>query len=211
MQPPPYSSPVLVANAAYATASPAVTCPAVPRSAASRDELRTYVTGLIGCLNRELGAYLGSPPAQAMFFSGRVDTKCGALTSTAYCPSAMTIYFDPDEYNPSKIDHAQYVWVHEYMHHVQQWAGILSAGYAEGADRMDVSRRIELQAVCWETMFAARQQWMRWDFRSWYYGYSGDERHGSTVNIRLWGAHGARNSTLGSCNTWVAAAGTVAY
>jgi predicted metalloprotease len=109
-----------------------------------------------------LGGQFAAPGVT--WFSGSVDTGCGAATSAVgpfYCPPDQRIYIDLEFYDTlysrfGAQDGAlaeMYVTAHEYGHHVQDVLGIMDAADRGGSGAESDSVRIELQADCFAGMW----------------------------------------------------------
>ncbi|MDF7774661.1 zinc metallopeptidase [Sphingomonas sp. AOB5] len=112
-------------------------------------------------------------PATINFFTGNVQSGCGAASSAVgpfYCPSDNGVYLDTaffDELSQrfgAKGDFAQaYVIAHEIGHHIQTLLGTseqvrrMQAQSSE-ADGNALSVRLELQADCFAGVWAARNR-----------------------------------------------------
>jgi uncharacterized protein len=113
---------------------------------------------------------------------------------------------------------------HEFGHHLQGASGMLSEyaqrsyGTKSRGERYLLSRRLELQAQCFEGIFLAvtaesigisssdRDQLRMW------HAYTGDEDppgsrkpdHGSSAAQIRWLNRGMESADFGRCNTWTA-------
>ncbi|RIJ78854.1 hypothetical protein D1871_01250 [Nakamurella silvestris] len=99
-----------------------------------------------------------------VFFSGNVNTGCGAATSATgpfYCPADQLVYVDLTFFNElatqfganDAVFTRAYVLAHEYGHHVQNLLGTSDkVGTATGPTSGSV--RLELQADCYAGVWA---------------------------------------------------------
>ncbi len=103
-------------------------------------------------------------PAQAITFSGGVNTGCGQATSQVgpfYCPADQQIYLDTTFF--SDVLEGQlggqggdfvepYVLAHEYGHHIQNMLGTMGRVRTQQGPESDAVR-LELQADCYAGMW----------------------------------------------------------
>ncbi|WP_157630916.1 neutral zinc metallopeptidase [Kribbella catacumbae] len=166
-------------------------------------------------------------------FAGTANTPCGSTTDgrSFYCQSGHTIYMN----SPLHVDFfrtnptfgraaATFTVAHEYGHAMQSLLGILSSNAwlqyeANGAKKLELNRRMELQASCLGSVFSGANKGSYGLKGQLYTHYlyilntSGDENlrngprdHGSRANHGYWSKRGfaARNPAF--CNTFVAPA-----
>src|ERR671915_1205051 len=131
--------------------------------AAERDDCRIvgYVNSIQAYWSESLEGYQLAPTT---FFTGSVNTGCGAATSAVgpfYCPPDAGIYIDLDFFGALESQLGAeggplaeaYVIAHEYGHHVQNLTGQLQPGGETGAESQAV--RVELQADCFAGVWTA--------------------------------------------------------
>lgn len=115
-----------------------------------------------------VSAYPGSggyQQSQTVFFSGAINTGCGAASSEVgpfYCPGDQMVYIDLGFFGELKSRFGAtggpfaeaYIIAHEYGHHIQDLLGQLSTA-SGGAGATSQSVRTELQADCLAGVWAA--------------------------------------------------------
>jgi uncharacterized protein len=163
-----------------------------------------------------------------------IKTPCGRFGQTDapayYCSVTRTIYWpvsgdDSNEaYTFARLGYVGLI-AHEFGHHVQAASGMLgeygrrsSEKTRSRSDRYLLSRRLELQAQCFEGIFLATTARSiglssndRYQLRVWH-TYTGDEDppkgrkpdHGSSAAQIRWLSRGLNSADFGRCNTWTA-------
>jgi uncharacterized protein len=218
-----------------------VTCgitirPAKPplRNAALAPYLRRLVKCLVKVHRKPLAArgFTLTEPRIKVYRS-RVDAPCGRFDQKGapayYCSVDRTIYWPAtrddgrEAYTFARLGYAALL-AHEFGHHLQAVTGMVTAYaalYAKAGNRGEryvLSRRLELQAQCFEGVFlatVARSIGLsgadRDELKAWH-GFTGDEDppknrkpdHGtSTAQIR-WLFRGLDSQDFGRCRTWTA-------
>jgi hypothetical protein len=212
--------------------------PPLPDSA-----LAPYLRTLVGCMTTVMskplateGLTLTTPKVKT--FSHSINGPCGRLTPTgapaSYCGVDNTIYWPvagddgSQAYTYARLGYLGNA-AHEYGHHLQFTAGILSE-YGERFYATDsksarnlLSRRLELQAQCFEGVFLAAVAKSidlsgedRYELRLWH-GVTGDEDppagrkpdHGTSAAQIRWLMRGLDSGDFSACNTWSASKSSV--
>ncbi|WP_155927926.1 neutral zinc metallopeptidase [Mycolicibacterium sp. CBMA 234] len=168
----------------------------------------------------------------------RISSPCGTEdvadgnVAAFYCSSNETLYMPPtglevDRYGDQPIIYIA-VFAHEFGHHLQNLVGMLDEEVAErqaAGSRSDasleLSRRLELQAQCFSGMFVssivdAGGAFTKTDLDTAYkdqhrgdHDPGGPRDHGTDAHSQGWWDQGARNNTVGTCNTWNASSADV--
>ncbi|PPJ18341.1 hypothetical protein C5E44_09670 [Nocardia nova] len=163
-----------------------------------------------------------------------ITTPCSGSSSNFaafYCGADQTIYMPISQLQTDMFhDHWEIylsVFAHEYGHHIQALSGILGAANKQrrqtglySDEGLDLSRRIELQANCFDGMYFAssaggksltpvQAQSARKDA----YGRgdsAGDMRsHGTAEHAGDWWSTGFDKNATAPCNTFIAPSGQV--
>ncbi|MGW4741883.1 neutral zinc metallopeptidase [Nocardia xishanensis] len=176
-----------------------------------------------------------TPPALNVSAStADISTPCtGTTTNFAafYCPANKTIYMpisqlQTDLFKDNWVVYLS-VFAHEYGHHVQAMSGILRKANSERVDAgarsqrgLELSRRIELQAQCFNGMYlgssedggslsSAQIGVARRDAHGRGDGPTDARDHGSSENSGDWFEEGVDKNRTNQCNTFTAPAGRV--
>ena len=200
--------------------------------------LATYERKLVGCLVKAFekplaarGIELTTPKVKA--YAKTIKTPCGRFgqrdAPAYYCSTTRTIYLpeagdDSNEaYTFARLGYVGLV-AHEFGHHMQAASGMLreygqrSFVAKSRSKRYLLSRRMELQAQCFEGIFLAATarsigltDYDRYQLRVWH-SFTGDEDppndrkpdHGSSAAQIRWLNRGLDYADFGRCNTWKA-------
>ena len=218
----------------------------LPRIAPNSTSMGRFMNTLSDCLDAAWSrqfkqAGLSFSPPQRAFWTSPGGSPCGSYpapgASAFYCSSNNTMYIGLSDIiktsaNTPLTHFAVYAGVvaHEYGHHAQDQAGILAAGGQQEANapdqasRLELNRRLELQAQCFSGMFLGTEraslgltrQQFKWLVTDSY--YRGDDRqppgmdrhdHGISRDYAGWMNQGYQVGTLPGCNTWRARAADV--
>jgi uncharacterized protein len=201
-------------------------------------DLSSHGKKLVRCLVKAFakplaahGIELTTPKVRA--YRNTIKTPCGRFNQRGapayYCSATRTIYWPvtgddgPEAYTYARLGYVALV-AHEFGHHLQSASGMLGE-YGLRAYRTKsrskrylLSRRLELQAQCFEGIFfavAARSLDLssndRYQLRIWH-TYTGDEDpptsrkpdHGTSAAQIRWLNRGLDSADFGRCNTWKA-------
>ena len=193
--------------------------------------LRTIVSCLMDTFRTPLaqkGFTLKTPKVKT--YKGSIKTPCGRVGSSSnpafYCSN--TIYWpvsSDDGREAYTLARLGYVGLaaHEFGHHLQSTTGMLysygvSYSGSSRSARLTLSRRLELQAQCFEGVFLAHNRRAldvssrdRREIRAWH-SFTGDEDppssrqpdHGTSKAQFAWLDKGLDGADFGRCNTWSA-------
>lgn len=209
-----------------------------PRPPLKNSALAPYLRDVVDCLVKTFrgpleaeGFTLATPSVKT--YAKTIKTPCGKYDQDKapafYCSVTQTIYWAEtsddghEAYTYARLGYVGLI-AHEFGHHVQAATGMLSEYgrnyYAteKSTTRYALSRRLELQAQCFEGVFFNQSAASiklsasdRFQLRSWH-GYTGDEDpprsrlpdHGtSTAQVR-WLFRGMDSADFARCNTWKA-------
>jgi uncharacterized protein len=205
--------------------------------------LAPYLRTLVGCLTTTLsrplaaeGITLTKPRVKT--YTKSANGPCGKLTTVgapaSYCGADNTVYWPvagddgSQAYTYARLGYLGNA-AHEFGHHIQFASGILS-NYGERyyatkskPARYLLSRRLELQAQCFEGVFLASvgksiklSSQDRYELWLWH-GLTGDEDppagrlpdHGTSAAQIRWLMRGLDSGDYGRCNTWSASKSSV--
>jgi uncharacterized protein len=186
-------------------------------------KLAAYGKKLVGCMVKTFakplaaqGIELSTPNVKT--YRRTIKTPCG---KTIYWP--MRGDNSNEAYTFARLGYVGLV-AHEFSHHMQAASGMLleysqrSHAADSRSERYQLSRRLELQAQCFEGIFlavAAASIGLSSDDRyqlSVWHSYTGDEDppesrkpdHGSSAAQIRWLKRGLDSADFGRCNTWTA-------
>ncbi|WP_157102784.1 neutral zinc metallopeptidase [Nocardia vermiculata] len=230
--------------------NPLVTAPGSPLSPAQCpytpwgtevDTARAFFAGAADCLAaawkpafEAAGLDFVAPELSVSASTEGITTPCSGSSSNFaafYCGANQTIYMPISQLQTDIFGtHWEVylsVFAHEYGHHIQALSGILSAANKERGRTgrysdtgLELSRRIELQANCFDGMYFASSTGGRsltpiqaQNARTDAYGRgdtAGDMRsHGTTENAGNWWSAGFDQNLTVQCNTFTAPSGQV--
>lgn len=169
------------------------------------------------------------PTVEVSATTDGISTPCTGSTSNFaafYCPANRTVYMpisqlQTDYYGDNWVVYLS-VFAHEYGHHIQNLSGILLAANgervdvgAQSPDGLELSRRVELQANCFDGMYlvssadggsltAEQMSQARTDADN-RGDQNGDMRdHGTPENGGRWFGLGVEHNRTAQCNTFTA-------
>lgn len=208
-----------------------------PKPPLKNSRLKPYLEDLVDCMVKiyrgplaKIGFELSTPKVKT--YSGTVEAPCGELDQDGspayYCSADETIYWpvtsddDREAYTFARLGYVGLL-AHEFGHHLQAETGMFleySYAWAEAGTKkqLELSRRLELQAQCFEGVFLSYAS-DAIDFssndlaeiREWH-SYTGDEDppesrkpdHGTSKAQIRWLLRGYESTDFGRCNTWKA-------
>ena len=201
-------------------------------------ELAPYLRSLVKCLvkvHRKPLAAQGFTVTEPKIkvYRSTVNVPCGRFDQKGapayYCSADQTIYWPAtrddgrEAYTFARLGYAALL-AHEFGHHLQAVTGMVNeyarryAATDSRSDRYLLSRRLELQAQCFEGVFLATVARSielsaedRDELRAWH-GFTGDEDppksrkpdHGTSAAQIRWLVRGLESQDFGRCNTWTA-------
>lgn len=213
-----------------------------PKPALKNSKLKPYLEDLVDCMVKVyrkpfagLGFELSTPKVRP--YSGKIEAPCGDLDQDGspayYCSANETIYWpvtSDDDREAFTFARLGYVGLlaHEFGHHLQAETGMFreySYAWAEASDKkqLELSRRLELQAQCFEGVFLSYAEDSidldsddLYEIREWH-SYTGDEDppstrksdHGTSTAQYRWLERGYESTDFGRCNTWKASTKSV--
>ena len=214
-----------------------------PKPPLRNSSLAPYLRTLLKCMDKAFakplaakGFVLATPKVKV--YKKSIKSPCGRFNQNGapayYCSANQTIYWpatrdDSNEaYTFARLGYVGLA-AHEFGHHLQAATGV-TTGYAQkyyaaegNKDRYRLSRRLELQAQCFEGVFLAMAERTiglsandRYQMRIWH-GFTGDEDppssrkpdHGSSAAQIRWLNRGLDDQDFGRCNTWKASKASV--
>ncbi|HEY0240753.1 MAG TPA: neutral zinc metallopeptidase [Friedmanniella sp.] len=213
-----------------------------PKPPLADKKLQPYLTEVVDCLTKVFTAPLAARGFQLVepkieTYHKRVESPCGDFgqggSPAYYCFGTQTIYW-PDTVDDGREAYTfarlGYVGLtaHEFGHHLQATTGMLRAysieyGKASKNGKYALSRRLELQAQCFEGVFlhatSKDLDMTRKDsteLKAWH-SYTGDEDppksrkpdHGTSKAQWGWLKTGLASGNFADCNTWTASAKSV--
>ncbi|WP_137814332.1 neutral zinc metallopeptidase, partial [Gandjariella thermophila] len=217
---------------------PAVTCD-LPRWRSDPASAQAFFEAALTCLNQAWQPVLRAAnlpfeqPALSFPAGRNWHSACGTTTSDQaaafYCSADNTIYMPFDGLQTDQIGAHPGVYLavfaHEYGHFIQGTSGVLDAAHeqmydvdADSPAGLQISRRIELQADCFDGMFWAAATGRGAVNRTMYDEAIQDQRgrgddngvqtrrdHGNGAHVQGWTVQGAQYNRTAQCNTWTAA------
>ncbi|GAA4897607.1 neutral zinc metallopeptidase [Streptomonospora salina] len=212
-----------------------VTCPAPRLDADDPASMENFLHEITGCLDTAWSEQLADsgvefdPPNRIYWYTAG-QSPCGtypaAGSSAFYCQANEGLYLGIQDIveTSAKSNHPErytFLLSHEYAHHVQGEAGVLSrfhsvrAGEGDDAAKDGLTRRNELQANCLGGLFlgsvsdsypidAQEHANILADAERRADPPRGDRTHGSPDNGRMWTDHGMDRGDPAACNTWQA-------
>jgi predicted metalloprotease len=209
--------------------------------------VQAYYGSLVACLDKAWAPKVEAAkdtfqPPTLVYWTGNAQSPCagGSLVSF-YCGANQTLYLkysddvklwsrSPDAANRSFARMwATYTAGHEFAHHLQQLTGVLPAvrqlqyDAPDSDTRLELSRRLELQASCLSAVFAGANKISYGIdgldltiYKNYVQAQTGDENfrggprdHGARASHLYWTGRGFSTLDSVSCNTFTASASKV--
>ena len=209
-----------------------------PKPPLRNADLAPYLRGVVRCLVRvhreplaARGFTLTAPKIRV--YRSSVASPCGRFGQRGapayYCSADQTIYWPAsrddgrEAYTFARLGYVALL-AHEFGHHLQAVTGMVgeySRRYTTAKSKRDrylISRRLELQAQCFEGVYLATvarsirlSRADRDELRRWH-SFTGDEDppdsrrpdHGTSAAQYRWLERGLDSQDFGRCNTWTA-------
>ena len=217
---------------------PGIPCRAPKLNTHSTASMNRFLTRVSDCLDQSWArdfrsANIPFKPPTRVYWTQPGTSPCGNYPASGaaafYCSTNHAMYIGLKDVVQNSANapgkyYSIYVSVlaHEYGHHVQSAAGILDYGHTAESEststdeRNQVSRRIELQANCFDgvylhsigrTLPLTRIQRRIVKFDAYYRGDRAGfpPDHGSRKHFRGWLVRGLAGGRPGLCNTWATA------
>lgn len=228
-----------VANPLYRLPKkPGLPCRAPVLNTHKAQSVNRFLTKVSDCLDQSWARQFRSAnipfnPPTRVYWTQPGTSPCGSYPAPGaaafYCPTNHAMYIGLTDVvkNSANAPGKYYgiyvsVLAHEYGHHVQSASGILEYGdrleQTSGSGKNAVSRRIELQAQCFDGVYlnsigqtlpltTVQRKIILYDafYRGDRAGYPPD--HGSRKHFRGWTKRGLSSGLPGRCNTWTASSG----
>lgn len=214
-----------------------------PKPPLRNADIAPYTRSLLNCMVKVFakplaaqGFTLTAPKVKV--YKTSIKSPCGRFDQKGapayYCSANRTIYWPAtrddgrEAYTFARLGYVA-LTAHEFGHHLQSVTGMVNgygrrhAAAKSRGERYLLSRRLELQAQCFEGVFLATvARSIRLsaadleELRMWH-SYTGDEDppesrqpdHGTSAAQIRWLDRGLKSQDLGRCNTWTASKSAV--
>ena len=210
---------ILKSNAIYGStitgSCPDQGTPTDPRAATAA------LTAYVACMNHvwdpmvAAGQGIRFREASIYFYVNTTITGCATLhvsdpVTAMYCPVDATIYVSPSGVANSVGDryYGAELVTHEYVHHIQSLAQILTAVSHESWTDNEKSRRLQLQAHCLSFALLTHVDGFAPELETFRLGWRagpGTATYGSVSSLQHWGEKGISATRVGDCETYTVA------
>ncbi|MEO3810443.1 neutral zinc metallopeptidase [Sphaerisporangium sp. B11E5] len=228
----PVNNKTLTDNPLYESGRlPSTSCPEKPIKRLSPSSAKTYLTGVLTCLNRTWESHLRKAGVKFSKPKATFSTKpparfCGTKWDKDwveyYCDDSKSLHIVLDK---SLLKEPEDLYLFnlismDYGQHVQNLTGIWRAyertPYRNKAEEAEQNRRYNLQSDClaatfiksvWPSLDRDKEDWadLLYYLRDWAGKYNGSRK-----NITYWADRGFKSADPASCNTWAAPSSKVA-